>query len=55
MAKVCDCFPELKDVTEARERRYRAREANQGLDASQEAGADRNAESGVGGLEQGVG
>src|SRR5258708_6044530 len=24
MAKVCDCFPELKDVTEARERRYRA-------------------------------
>jgi len=23
MAKVCDCFPELKDVTEARERRYR--------------------------------
>ena len=24
MVKVCDCFPELKDVTEARERRYRA-------------------------------
>ena len=24
MAKVCDCFPELKAVTEARERRYRA-------------------------------
>ena len=24
MTKVCDCFPELKDVTEARERRYRA-------------------------------
>ena len=24
MAKVCDCFPELKDVTDARERRYRA-------------------------------
>jgi uncharacterized OsmC-like protein len=24
MAKICDCFPELKDVTEARERRYRA-------------------------------
>jgi len=24
MAKVCVCFPELKDVTEARERRYRA-------------------------------
>jgi len=23
MAKVCDCFPELKDLTEARERRYR--------------------------------
>jgi putative redox protein len=24
MVKVCDCFPELKGVTEARERRYRA-------------------------------
>jgi uncharacterized OsmC-like protein len=24
MPKVCDCFPELKTVTEARERRYRA-------------------------------
>ncbi len=24
MAKVCDCFPELKTVTDARERRYRA-------------------------------
>ena len=24
MTKVCDCFPELKEVTEARERRYRA-------------------------------
>src|SRR3954469_21757828 len=24
MVKVCDCFPELKDITEARERRYRA-------------------------------
>src|SRR5919204_2587318 len=24
MAKVCDCFPELKAVTDARERRYRA-------------------------------
>src|SRR5712691_11305327 len=24
MAKICDCFPELKTVTEARERRYRA-------------------------------
>jgi len=24
MAKVCDCFPELKDITDARERRYRA-------------------------------
>jgi uncharacterized OsmC-like protein len=24
MSKVCDCFPELKEVTEARERRYRA-------------------------------
>ena len=24
MVRVCDCFPELKDVTEARERRYRA-------------------------------
>jgi uncharacterized OsmC-like protein len=24
MARICDCFPELKDVTEARERRYRA-------------------------------
>src|SRR5215471_7547170 len=24
MAKVCDCFPELKELTEARERRYRA-------------------------------
>jgi uncharacterized OsmC-like protein len=24
MVKVCDCFPELKEVTEARERRYRA-------------------------------
>jgi uncharacterized OsmC-like protein len=23
MAKVCDCFPELKEVTDARERRYR--------------------------------
>jgi len=23
MTKVCDCFPELKEVTEARERRYR--------------------------------
>ena len=23
MAKVCDCFPELKEITEARERRYR--------------------------------
>jgi uncharacterized OsmC-like protein len=24
MAKVCDCFPALKEVTDARERRYRA-------------------------------
>jgi uncharacterized OsmC-like protein len=24
MAEVCDCFPELKDITDARERRYRA-------------------------------
>ncbi len=24
MAKICDCFPELKEVTDARERRYRA-------------------------------
>jgi uncharacterized OsmC-like protein len=24
MAKVCDCFPQLKETTEARERRYRA-------------------------------
>ena len=24
MVKVCDCFPELKDITDARERRYRA-------------------------------
>ena len=24
MVKVCDCFPELKETTEARERRYRA-------------------------------
>jgi uncharacterized OsmC-like protein len=24
MVKVCDCFPELKTITEARERRYRA-------------------------------
>ncbi|MCC6776545.1 MAG: OsmC family protein [Hyphomicrobiales bacterium] len=24
MSKVCDCFPELKQTTEARERRYRA-------------------------------
>ncbi len=24
MAKICDCFPELKDITDARERRYRA-------------------------------
>src|SRR5262249_30153515 len=24
MPKVCDCFPELKEITEARERRYRA-------------------------------
>ena len=24
MVRVCDCFPELKDITEARERRYRA-------------------------------
>jgi uncharacterized OsmC-like protein len=24
MVKVCDCFPELKEITEARERRYRA-------------------------------
>ena len=24
MVKVCDCFPELKELTEARERRYRA-------------------------------
>jgi uncharacterized OsmC-like protein len=24
MSKVCDCFPELKDITDARERRYRA-------------------------------
>jgi uncharacterized OsmC-like protein len=24
MAKVCDCFPELKEITDARERRYRA-------------------------------
>jgi uncharacterized OsmC-like protein len=24
MSKVCDCFPELKEITEARERRYRA-------------------------------
>ena len=28
MAKVCDCFPELKDVTEARERRYRREPEN---------------------------
>jgi len=25
MVKVCDCFPELKAITDARERRYRAR------------------------------
>jgi uncharacterized OsmC-like protein len=24
MTKVCDCFPELKEITDARERRYRA-------------------------------
>src|SRR5262244_865248 len=24
MSKVCDCFPELKEITDARERRYRA-------------------------------
>jgi len=24
MVKVCDCFPELKEITDARERRYRA-------------------------------
>ena len=24
MVKVCDCFPELKDITDARERRYRS-------------------------------
>src|SRR4030088_989758 len=24
MVRVCDCFPELKEITEARERRYRA-------------------------------
>jgi hypothetical protein len=24
MAKVCDCFPELKEITAARERRYRS-------------------------------
>ena len=24
MVKVCDCFPELKTVTDAREARYRA-------------------------------
>ena len=24
MVKICDCFPELKEITEARERRYRA-------------------------------
>jgi uncharacterized OsmC-like protein len=24
MVRVCDCFPELKDITEARERRYKA-------------------------------
>src|SRR3989449_7075938 len=24
MAKVCDCFPELKEITDARERRYHA-------------------------------
>jgi uncharacterized OsmC-like protein len=24
MVRVCDCFPELKDITEAREQRYRA-------------------------------
>jgi hypothetical protein len=24
MAKVCDCFPELKEITDAREQRYRA-------------------------------
>ena len=24
MVKVCDCFPELKDITQAREQRYRA-------------------------------
>ena len=24
MAKVCDCFPRLKEITDARERRYRA-------------------------------
>ena len=24
MTKVCDCFPALKEITDARERRYRA-------------------------------
>src|SRR5258708_33791595 len=24
MVRVCDCFPELKEITEARERRYKA-------------------------------
>jgi uncharacterized OsmC-like protein len=24
MARICDCFPELKDITDAREQRYRA-------------------------------
>src|ERR671935_1310398 len=24
MSRVCDCFPELKEITDARERRYRA-------------------------------
>lgn len=24
MTKICDCFPELKDITDAREKRYRA-------------------------------
>src|SRR5260370_38360977 len=24
MVRVCDCFPELKEITDARERRYRA-------------------------------
>jgi uncharacterized OsmC-like protein len=35
MVKVCDCFPELKKITEAREQRYRANPAHKAPEGPQ--------------------